>query len=438
MKGWTIMSLKRWAGILCLIMGMGLAISCMSYAESPVIVSVDPSHVIAEIKPNAIGGMNVNNSMVLVNIKDMLDPLKISTITYPAGNIADDEIGNTNSAHALSIFKRQQERLGNPFTFVQVRLYKGTPESAAEAVKEAARQRIKVDVWSIGNEPDLYAPHKGDHSWTIEKYCQSFREFVTAMRSVDPNIKVAGPLTSLPKDDWISKFIYECGDLVDVLAWHWYPSDGKWDNERALATAPDIVNQIERYKSWLKDPQTNPKGYERDIKLALTEYAIHWNTPIFRQLTDMVGAMWTAEVVGLMAQYGMDYSHYFCLGTYGGHAVFEDAPSYLERPVYYVFAFYANHFGKSMVDATSNDPSVKVFASKDDKGKRYMILINQKMDDSREVHLELADKSDVTKAVAYIVDEEKCGEQLDPKSLKVQNGRLSLLLPPCSIVAVEF
>ncbi|HEX2952676.1 MAG TPA: hypothetical protein VHR47_01675 [Bacillota bacterium] len=425
--------------ILFCVMIVGLIFSCFSLADnSTVSVSMDPGKVIADIKPNSIGGMNVNNSMVLVKIKAMLDPLKISTITYPAGNIADDEIGNTNSDYALALFRRQQERLGNPFTFVQVRLYKGTPEGAAEAVREAARQKLKVDVWSIGNEPDLYSPNKGDHSWTIEKYCRSFREFVTAMRAVDPNIKVAGPLTCQPKDDWIEKFIYEDGDLVDVLAWHWYPTNGKWSNENALATAPDIANQIQRYRSWLKDPQMNPKGYNRDIKLGLTEYAIHWDTPNFRHLTDMVGAMWTAEVVGLMAQNGLDYSHYFCLGNYGGHAIFEQAPSYMERPVYYVFRFFANHFGKHMVASSSADASVKVFASKDDQGKRYMILINQNPKEKKDIKLELADKSSISKAVGYVLDNDHNGTKLDTKSLKVVNGQLSVVLPPYSVTTVEF
>ena len=408
------------------------------FAENDkVLIKVDPGKIVAEIKPAAIGGVNVNNAMMIIKLKKMIDPLKIPTITFPAGNIADDEVGDTNSDVSLSNFKKQQERLGNPFTFVQVRVYKGTAEGSAEAVRRAAANKVKVDVWSIGNEPDLYSPNKGDHSWTKEKYAQTFREFVTAMRAVDPNIKVAGPLTCQPNDEWIKYFITQCGDLVDVLAWHWYPTDGKASDEKALATAPDIIEQIKRYRSWLKDPAINPKGYNREIKLAVTEYAIHWNTPVFRQLTDMVGAAWTAEVMGYMAQYGLDYSHYFCLGAYGGHAIFEDGPSYMERPVYYVFLFYANHFGRTMVDSSSSDNSVKVFASKDEKGGNYLMLINKSPDTSKEITVEPAGIQ-IARAEGHIVDNDKSGDQLDADSLRIVNGRLQIVLPPYSVVSVEY
>lgn len=401
-------------------------------------VTIDPSQIIAEIKPESIGGMNVNNSMVIIRIKDQVNALKIRTITYPAGNVADDDMMiDTNSEEYFKTFKVQQGILGNPLTFVQVRLFKGTPELAAAAVKRAKAMGVRVDYWSIGNEPDLYAPHKGDKSWTKEKYNQVFREYVTAMRAVDPTIKVTGPLPASPNDNWIESFIYECGDLVDVLAWHWYPTNGTADDETALATAPYVIDQIETYRSWLKDPEKNPKGYKRDIKLAITEYALHWNTPVFRHLTDMVAAIWTAEVTGYMAQYGLDYSHYFCLGQYGGHAVFEQPPSYMERPVYYVFQFYANHFGRHMIASSSNDPLIKVFASKDDKGKHYAILINQSPDEEKIIDVNFKGNPALAKAQGFILSDHYYGEKLPKDRLKISKDSLQVTMPPYSVVAVE-
>lgn len=409
-----------------------------SFAQTSSAVTIDPSQVIAEIKPEAIGGMNINNSMVIIKIKDQVNALKIKTVTYPAGNVADDDtMIDTNSEDYFKIFKVQQSLLGNPLTFVQVRLFKGTPELAAAAVKRAKTMGIRVDYWSIGNEPDLYAPHKGDKSWTKDKYNQIFREYADAMRAVDPTVKVAGPLPCNPNDSWIESFIYECGDIVDVLAWHWYPTDGKASDESALATAPYVIDQIERYRSWLKDPEKNPKGYQRHIKLAITEYALHWNTPVFRHLTDMVAAVWTAEVAGYMAQYGLDYSHYFCLGQYGGHAVFEQAPSYMERPVFYVFQFYANHFGRHMVASSSNDSLIKVFASKDDKGKHYAILINQSPDEEKIVNVNLKEKPALTKTQGFILSDQYNGEKLPQERLKVGKDSLQVTLPPYSVVALE-
>lgn len=408
------------------------------YAETTSHVVIDPSQIIAEIKPGSIGGMNVNNSMVIIKIQDMVNDLKVQTITYPAGNVADDDMMiDTNSEEYFKTFRIQQRLMGNPLTFIQTRLFKGTTDQAVAAVNRAKAMGIRVDYWSIGNEPDLYAAHKGDKSMTMEKYNRVFREYAEAMRAADPNLKLAGPLPSNPLDNWIESFIYDCGDIVDVLAWHWYPTNGRWDDEMALATAPDVIQQIERYRSWLKDPEKNPKGYHRDIKLAITEYALHWDTPVFRHLTDMVAAVWTAEVAGYMGQYGLDYSHYFCLGQYGGHAVFEQAPSYMERPVFYVFKFYANYFGRHMVSATSNDPMIKTFASKDEKGKNYVILINKSADQESIVRVEFKDQTKINQVQGHILSDQYEGDQLPKERLKVLKDGLQVTLPPYSVVALE-
>lgn len=418
------------------LMGTGMAKN--EAKANAVRVEVFPDQVISEVKPNSIGGMNVNNAMSIVNTMNLIKPLKIATITYPAGNVADDnQMVDTNSDSALQGLYLQQKLLGFPFTFVQVRLFKGSPEMAAASVQRARNNQVKVGVWSIGNEVDLYAKHKNAPEWTPEKYNQAFREYALAMKTVDPNLKLAGPLLSQPNDSWIKKFITECGDLVDVLAWHWYPTDGTWSDGSALATAPFVKGQIERYRSWLKDPQINPKGYERDIKLAITEYALHWDTPNYRHLTDMVAAMWTAEVLGYMAQKGLDYSHFFCLGNYGGHALIEPWPSNLERPVYYVFKFYANNFGKKMVNADSTDAEVKVFASTGRQGRVNMILINQNPELKKSITIQLLKKYPVAKVQGYLLTEEISGEKIPAAALKISNQQVLAELPPYSVTALE-
>jgi len=50
------------------------------------------------------------------------------------------------------------------------------------------------------------------------------------------------------------------GDLVDVLAWQWYPSDGSMPEEQALATAKDVGDHIRMFRAWTKDPEINPLG----------------------------------------------------------------------------------------------------------------------------------------------------------------------------------
>lgn len=400
--------------------------------ESEVMIYANVENIITKIKPESIRGMNLNNSMQVAKVIDKAQELKIPTITYPAGNMGDAE--DCNSEIKLKFFSLQQSMVGNPFTFVQTRVFGGSPELAVESIKNAEKVGIRVDVWSIGNEPDLYYRANAPE-WTPEYYAKVFREQVTAMRKYKPDIKVAGPMVSQPKDDWILTFIKENGDLVDVLAWHWYPTSGDADDEVALATATDIVNQIKRYRNYLKDPQINPKGYKREIKLALTEYAIHWNTPNKRHLADMVGAMWLAEVVGYLAREGIDYSHYFCFGEYGGHSLFEPG-TYKPRPSYWVFNFYANYFATNMIETASSDKKVKVFGSKDEENL-FFILVNQSKSKTKRVIFNLMNlKGKISELKYSILTADLKGANVDVLDKKIEN-EISIDLPPYSVVAIK-
>ncbi len=416
-------------GGLCLI----LFSASLLFSESTEI-KADFSKLTVKIKPESIRGVNVNNSMQIAAVRDKIKLMKIPTITYPAGNIGDES--DMNNKANLSFFSLQQGMLGNPFTFVQVRVFNGTVEGAVNSIPSAATNDVRVDVWSIGNEPDLYYRNNAP-DWTSDKYNKVFREYVTAMKKTYPNLKAAGPMVSQPKDDWIKSFIKENGDLVDVMAWHWYPTDGSWSDPAAIGTAPMIVDQIKRYREWLKDPAMNPKGYNRDIKLALTEYAIHWNTPKATQLADMTGAIWTAEVMGYLAQSQIDYSHYFCLGAYGGHAVFEPN-SNIRRPVYYVFAFYGSHFGDQMVSASSSDNEVKTFASIDSDGIKHLIVINENASDSKELSITLEGLTQNIKNVkGFLLSKESNGKDMDPKLIKKAFRKLTVSMPAFSVAAFD-
>lgn len=397
-----------------------------------VTIYADSEYITAVVKPYSIRGMNLNNSMQVAKVIDKAKALKIPTITYPAGNIGDTH--DMTREMDFNFLSLQLAMLENtPFTFVQTRVFGGTVEGALQAVKNAEKVGVKVDVWSIGNEPDLY--HRAHApEWTAEYYAKIFRDQVTALKAYNKDIKVAGPMVSQPKDDWIKVFIKECGDLVDVLAWHWYPTSGDASDEMALATAPDIKEQIQRYRSWLKDPKMNPKGYKRDIKLALTEYAIHWNTPNKRHLGDMVGAMWLAEVLGYLAEGEIDFSHYFCFNEYGGHSLFEQG-NYKPRPSYWVFNFYANYFGTKTIASISSDEKVKVISSKDDN-KVYIMAINQSKDKTKKLSLNILNaKSKFSK----VIQNSLTGELKGPILKSITNDfseNLKINLEPYSVNAI--
>jgi hypothetical protein len=403
--------------------------------DTSIPVQVDAKTTLAEVSPYLINGFNLNNEMQVFTIKKLIDELNITTITYPAGNVGDER--DLLSEYELTYFKSQQEYVGTPFTFVQARLFEGTPEQAAEAVLTAKKVGIRVDAWTIGNEPDLYGPKRWDESWTPEKYNRRFREFAEVMRAVDPDIKLAGPATSQPVDHWIKSFIYECGDLVDYLIWHWYPSDGRGSDEAALATASRAYTMINTYKTWLKDPEVNPKGHNRDIKTGITEWAIHWDTDKFRQISDMTGVLWSAEVIGIYAELGIDYSHYFCLNRFGGHALFNriDKP----RVLYHLFAMFADHYGPFVVPAQTGDPDLRVHASRYSDKEVTVFVINQNKEEEKEVGIIIDEFSRVKSVDAWelVQDKEKRYTGIPKERVRKTKKKGIVMVSPYSVTVIR-
>jgi hypothetical protein len=289
----------------------------------------------------AIGGFNVSNAMLLLKVKDKVATLAPSTYTWPAGNVGDEYPLNRA---ALEYLRLQQKFVPAGIWFNQFNLFQGTLEQAIEQVRVARESGVRTDVWTIGNEPDLYGPNRGDKSWTAQKYAAVYRQWATALKAAYPGIKLSGPAISQPKDDWMKVFLAECGDLVDVVSWHWYPTNAKATDAQALATSRDVGPMVAKYRAWVTDNAYNPLGYKNPIETALTEFAVHWDTNNETQINDIIGACWTADVLGRLAESGLNYSHFFCLQEYGGHAIFTSGNK--PRVGYWVFDFY-----KSFADA---------------------------------------------------------------------------------------
>jgi hypothetical protein len=395
-------------------------------------ITVNAGKVIAELKPYVINGFNVNNSMQILTIRDRVARLGTVTLTTPAGELGDTQY---LSEKDLDFFKTQQTYIGNPHTFMQVRLAGGTIEAAVKQVKYCKEIGIRVDVWTIGNEPTLYGQKFGDNSWTIEKYCTVFRDYVNAMKKADPNLKFAGPVPNQPDDGWIRKFITECGDIVDVLAWHWYPTDGKTGAAGSLATAKDAKAMIRRYQSWLKDPKINPRGYKRQIGTAVTEWAIHWDTVNNKLLTDMAGVLWSAEVIGCFVEAGLDYSHYFCLNQYGGHALFNKINK--PRLLYYLFVMFKEHFGQKMIESGSSINPVRTIATLKSEKSVSVFLINQSPDKAVDAAVKVegmrASASVGVSVEAYELSDEVRYEKMADDLVRKAKTGVSVTLKPYSV-----
>jgi ABC-type amino acid transport substrate-binding protein len=330
----------------------------------------------APIAPGAITGFNVAIAMTLALHLGEFGAMTIRSVRFPPGNDADDKLLNEA---AMDAFRLQWALLGEPDVLLVANFFAG-PEHAAEVARYLATIGVPVRWWSVGNEPDLYPRNRMDPSWTAEVYCDRFRELRAAVQAVQPDAVMTGPAVSGSRPSalgYLREVLGRCGDVIDVLTWHVYPTDGSWSDEAALATARSIGDEIPLLRGWLTDPEVNPLGFERDIGLAITEFGLSWRTSMYRHLEDQVAALWLADALGQMATYGLDASHYFALQAMGGHGLI-DRGGWI-RPTYHVYAMLADFAGWAHAVEGADD-RLGAYAAADGAALR-VLLVNRSTDD---------------------------------------------------------
>ncbi|WP_417068203.1 GH39 family glycosyl hydrolase [Niveibacterium terrae] len=299
------------------------------------------------VRPTVLRGYNFGNWMQVAEFGDPLRELAPALLRFPAGNIGDEfDLSETS----LTLAKAGASLLGQPPLLVQTRVFQGKsgepvhnrPEDAAQAVRISATLGLAVPYWEIGNEPDLYAVTRGDPSWTADRYCAVFRAQAAAIRAVAPQARIAGPAVSgsLPaRDDFIERFVRGCGDVLDVLTWHIYPSEGEKSDEAALATASEASRTLTQMRALWADPHRNPLGHQRAIGFGVTEYGLSWRTERPRHIADQVAALWAAETALRLNEGGAEMAQYFALQGTGGHGLLDLAGA--ARPSWYAFRLLA-------------------------------------------------------------------------------------------------
>ena len=333
-------------------------------------VTVTVGEVLGDVPPYAITGHNHGVFMRVIEFEEDFAQLDIQSLRYPPGNIADEHPLNEMR---IVDFGRQWQFLGRPPVMVVNNLFTGSAEEAAEAVLDFKEQGIPVLAFEVGNEPDLYGPNRADSSWTPAKYCDEFRNFHAAIKEADPDALVAGPAVSGADiaEPYLKEFLNLCGDVVDILTWHIYPTDGSADDETALASSAVITETIRRYRKWLQDPDVNPLGYERDIDMGITEFGLSWKTNRNRHLMDTVATLWLADALGQMIREQLDMSHYFALQGTGGHGLIDNAD--WRRPTYYLFEMLSSYSGK-VLDVSSSDPLLKAYGVQTEVDTQLLLI----------------------------------------------------------------
>ena len=416
-----------------------LALAAATWANAQVAtVRIDPSHAGPAVNPKVLAGFNFGNWMSVTEFRDELAKVPAAALRFPGGNIGDE---HDMDEPTLDAFKSLLSQVaGERELLVQTRVFQGrpdrpaanTPQDAARAVRLARARGLDVRIWEIGNEPDLFSTVRGDASWTVRRYCDVFRAQAAAIRREDPKALIAGPAVSGDQPGaplFLERFVELCGDAVDVLTWHIYPTEGDGTDEAALATVAEVDRSIARFSALWKDRSRNPLGHDRSIRFGVTEYGLSWRTDRPRFLSDQVGAMWAAEAALRMAQQGVSLAHYFAYMGTGFHGLLDTAG--VPRPTYYGFGLLGELDG-AFVEASSSDSTLWAHATK--KGAQLQLVLFNTGTQARPVRIDaeaaLAFK-DARFFDAAIADEEK------PLQPLAAEGDRTVTLPARSMAIVR-
>lgn len=343
-----------------------------AWAAAPLTLTLEPPAG-APVQVARPSGFNYGLAMQVALYAQEWEALDVGAVRFPPGNDADNA---PLTPDMMDAFKVQWALLGEPEVLVVANFFEG-PEHAVRAARYLEEIGVSVRHWAVGNEPDLYPQNRMDTAWTPEVYCARLRDFAAALRANDPDTLITGPAVSGSRplgEDYLREVLLGCGELLDVLTWHVYPTDSTWEDGAALATSRQVGEEIRRYRAWLRDLERNPRGYTRDTVLAITEFGLSWRTASYRHLEDMTAALWLADVLGQMVQEGLD-GYYFALQGFGGHGLIDQTG--WVRPTYYVYEMLADFEGQVMTPVLSSDsPQVSAYAVCRE-GRAQVLLVNQ-------------------------------------------------------------
>jgi Glycoside hydrolase family 44 len=380
---------------------------------------------------------------------------------------------------------------------------RNSPDTAARFVdrvsKVARNSGGSINSYIIDNEPDLWHETHRDvrrvgfepNYLTYQELVEMTRSYVAAIRSADPNAKIAGPAISgynfllySPRDvatgsstdfqangsvELLKWYLQQMkatpGRTIDVVDVHHYPAaqdgigrlypDGKLDlktfNARIntvrglydptyaddnyigkgqVGTQYARPQLIPRIKGWIKDVY----GSSEALGISIGE----WN---FGQEDHMSGAIATAEALGVFGREHLDSAYYWTVPP-------EKSPSYWAFRAFTNVDGRGGRFGKYEVPTLPSPPlvlgsasrnAVSVFASStaaSGDGDVTAVLINKSADTafSAKVRFDGCLTAKVAQTFTY---DGSSSAGYAAQNLKSDRSELSLSLKPWSITVVK-
>lgn len=284
---------------------------------------------------------------------------------------------------------------------VQVSEFKEPGESAALVRFFNQDEKLRIQYWSIGNEAHHY--HMKDVKWISE----NTRKHASAMKAVDPSIKIFAPDAA-----WYNEPLYlpliggelditgkdENGHwFIDGVSFHSYPNASDYTREDVVLKSAGAIRGMITALSGRLEYANRKQDRKGDARLlwALTEFNITYSNPPELgtdgiAVPSFINGQFWSEVFGLGMEFGAFSIDPWCIQesdnpeTYFGYL--GTPPDFHPHSTYYHLQMIARHMGGTFVQTRDSDDFVKTIAARSKDGFAVMIM-NQHLE--RDVDFEL-------------------------------------------------
>jgi hypothetical protein len=338
-------------------------------------LSLLPINLNAQSQPASLQlGVNYWAGFWRADETKVLSELPLSLVRW--GGNASDVVEQNAIITAVFISSMRNQHIEPIF---QISLLRSTPEKAAAFVKEVnIDKKLGLKYWSIGNEPELFISTHQD-PMTLAEYLKKWRDIATAMLKVDPSIQFVGPdvslhLSTLDQSErdwqWFDAFLKTNGDLLNVVAFHFYPFGGEPVSTEDILSNPDVVA-----KNLAKLQDSIRTTLKREVPVMITEINLNWNPGVsgIKGSDSLFAGLWMAEIIGISAQQKLSAVIPWTAvrNAYLSLIDSENRP----RPAFYAMKAYSD-FGIAIEHPSVSVEGVKIYAGTSDKGIQ-LILVNR-------------------------------------------------------------
>lgn len=300
------------------------------------------------------------------------------------------------SLDTLDLWVKSIKKIGAEPIF-QVSRLESAEKAAALVAHFSQNDSLKIKYWSIGNEP------YGMAKWSIDTISTIIKNYATAMKRVDPNIKIFIPDAAsyynelyetllLSDEKGVAGRNADGNWYIDGVNFHSYPNGKQYSRKDVIFNSVDkIRGQILSLK---EDMQAANIKYDRTGDAALiwglTEFNITYSNPDDHSIDGIAvpsfinGQFW-ADVFALSMEHGAFCVTPWCIQesdvakTYFGYV--GGPPNFIPHSTYYHMQMMAENIKGNYLKMGANKGFFKILGSESENEIAFL-LMNQSQEES--------------------------------------------------------